>query len=95
MASEPERWRVPVRIDLAGGTLDLWPIYALMPGCITVNAAVDLWITLEIRREGTGHRLSSLDLGLDFGFQVLGRCQAFSYVINKTLVVYPSLTQMQ
>lgn len=69
MASEPERWRVPVRIDLAGGTLDLWPIYALMPGCITVNAAVDLWITLEIRREGTGHRLSSLDLGLDFAFR--------------------------
>lgn len=69
MASEPERWRVPVRVDFAGGTLDLWPIYALMGGCITVNAAVDLWIELDIQREGIGHRLSSRDLGLDLQFE--------------------------
>jgi len=64
----PERWRAPVRIDFAGGTLDLWPIYALMEGCITVNAAVDLWIELDIRRDGAGYRLSSRDLGLDLRF---------------------------
>jgi D-glycero-alpha-D-manno-heptose-7-phosphate kinase len=69
LASEPERWRVPVRIDLAGGTLDLWPIYALMEGCVTVNAAVDLWISLELHRDGPGHQLSSRDLGLDFQFK--------------------------
>ncbi len=69
MASEPERWRVPVRVDFAGGTLDLWPIYALMEGCITVNAAVDLWIELEIRRGGAGHRLSSRDLEIDLAFE--------------------------
>ena len=68
MASEPEHWRVPVRVDFAGGTLDLWPIYALLEGCITVNAAVDLWIGLDIRREGPGHRLASRDLGLDLRF---------------------------
>ena len=63
-----EHWRVPVRIDFAGGTLDLWPIYALLDGCVTVNAAVDLWIELDIQRAGTGHRLSSRDLGLDLRF---------------------------
>jgi len=68
LASDPERWRVPVRVDFAGGTLDLWPIYALLDGCVTVNAAVDLWIGIDIRREGTGHRLVSRDLALDLRF---------------------------
>lgn len=61
----PECWRVPVRIDFAGGTLDLWPIYALMEGCLTVNAAVDLWIELEVARKGPGYRITSRDLGLE------------------------------
>ena len=63
-----ETWRVPVRVDFAGGTLDLWPIYAMMGGCLTVNAAVDLWIKIEITRTGPGHRLESRDLGLDLTF---------------------------
>lgn len=65
-----ERWRVPVRVDFAGGTLDLWPIYALMGGGVTVNAAVDLWIEFEVDRSGSGHRITSRDLGLDAAFPV-------------------------
>lgn len=65
MEAAPSRWRVPVRIDLAGGTLDLWPIYALLGGCLTVNAAVDLWIGLEFPRDGEA-RIESGDLGLAF-----------------------------
>jgi D-glycero-alpha-D-manno-heptose-7-phosphate kinase len=64
-----ETWRVPVRIDFAGGTLDLWPIYAMMGGCLTVNAAVDLWIEIEVSRGGSGHRIISRDLGFDLSFQ--------------------------
>jgi D-glycero-alpha-D-manno-heptose-7-phosphate kinase len=63
-----ETWRVPVRIDFAGGTLDLWPIYAMLGGCLTVNAAVDLWIEFEIIRGGRGHRLTSRDLGINLAF---------------------------
>ncbi len=55
-------------MDLAGGTLDLWPIYALMEGCVTVNAAVDLWINITVVRQGEGHEVQSLDL--DTGFTV-------------------------
>ncbi len=69
----PETWRVPVRIDFAGGTLDLWPIYAMLGGCLTVNAAVDLWIELEISRSSPGHRLTSRDLGVDLAFQTWPR----------------------
>ncbi|MDE3246723.1 MAG: hypothetical protein KGN80_11595 [Acidobacteriota bacterium] len=61
-----ERWRVPVRIDFAGGTLDLWPIYALMGGGCTVNAAIDAWIELEASFDGPGHRIESADLGISF-----------------------------
>ena len=64
----PETWRVPVRVDFAGGTLDLWPIYAMLGGCVTVNAAVDLWIEIELSRMGPGHRITSRDLGLDLAF---------------------------
>jgi D-glycero-alpha-D-manno-heptose-7-phosphate kinase len=63
---QAESWRVPVRIDFAGGTLDLWPIYALMGGGCTVNAAIDLWIELEASFGGSGHRIESTDLGLSF-----------------------------
>ena len=65
-----ETWRVPVRVDFAGGTLDLWPIYAMMGGCVTVNAAVDLWIEIGLTRSGRGHRITSRDLGLELkGFR--------------------------
>jgi len=63
-----EAWRVPVRVDFAGGTLDLWPIYAMMGGCVTVNAAVDLWIEIGLTRSGQGHRITSRDLGLELSF---------------------------
>ncbi len=71
MASET--WRVPVRIDFAGGTLDLWPIYAMLGGCLTVNAAVDLWIEIGLSRLGSGHRLVSRDLGRDLAFETWPR----------------------
>lgn len=61
-----ERWRVPVRIDLAGGTLDLWPIYAMLEGCCTVNAAVDLWIELDLQHRDADGEVRSEDLGLAF-----------------------------
>lgn len=39
----------PTRIDLAGGTLDIWPLSVLVPGAITINVAIDLpaFVTLE------------------------------------------------
>jgi D-glycero-alpha-D-manno-heptose-7-phosphate kinase len=32
--------RAPTRIDLAGGTLDIWPLYLFHPGAVTVNCAI-------------------------------------------------------
>ena len=32
----------PTRLDLAGGTLDIWPLYLFHPGAQTVNVAIQL-----------------------------------------------------
>lgn len=40
--------RVPVRADLAGGTLDLWPLYVFHPGSRTVNVAISLWAECDV-----------------------------------------------
>ncbi|CDM66318.1 GHMP family kinase ATP-binding protein [Pyrinomonas methylaliphatogenes] len=32
----------PTRIDLAGGTIDIWPLYLFHPGAVTVNFAISL-----------------------------------------------------
>ncbi|MHB0969654.1 MAG: GHMP family kinase ATP-binding protein [Thermoanaerobaculia bacterium] len=40
--------RVPVRADLAGGTLDLWPLYLFHPHARTVNVAVSLYASCEL-----------------------------------------------
>lgn len=36
------------RVDLAGGTLDIWPLGLLHPGALTVNLAVDLPVTCRL-----------------------------------------------
>src|SRR5499425_1131675 len=32
--------KAPTRVDLAGGTLDIWPLYLFHPGAVTINAAI-------------------------------------------------------
>lgn len=43
----------PTRIDLAGGTLDIWPLYLFHPGAQTINAAITLRAsaTIETRSD--------------------------------------------
>jgi D-glycero-alpha-D-manno-heptose-7-phosphate kinase len=38
------------RADLGGGTLDIWPLGLLHPGARTVNVALDLAVTVGLRR---------------------------------------------
>lgn len=56
--------RSPTRVDLAGGTLDLWPLYNFFGGAQTVNMAIDIYTTaeLEINKENTSIEFESLDL---------------------------------
>jgi D-glycero-alpha-D-manno-heptose-7-phosphate kinase len=55
----------PARVDLAGGTLDLWPLHALHRGSVTVNLAIDRRASCRVRRIGQGVRVVAADRGVD------------------------------
>lgn len=38
----------PCRVDLAGGTLDIWPLFLFHAGAVTVNFAVDRYTSCEL-----------------------------------------------
>src|SRR5436309_3654513 len=55
----------PCRIDLAGGTLDIWPLYLFLDGGLTVNIGIDLYSRVKIRaREDQRVHLRSVDTGM-------------------------------
>lgn len=48
------RSRAPTRIDLAGGTLDIWPLYLLVEQAATVNVAIDLYAEVTVATPDPG-----------------------------------------
>lgn len=55
----------PTRVDLAGGTLDIWPLYLWHPGAQTLNAALTLRASATLtRRDDDDVVLVSEDLGV-------------------------------
>ena len=58
------RSSAPTRIDLAGGTLDIWPLYLFHPDAQTVNAAIGLRATCSVTAAGDGRvHILSADTG--------------------------------
>jgi D-glycero-alpha-D-manno-heptose-7-phosphate kinase len=54
----------PTRIDLAGGTIDIWPLYLFHDGATTLNAAISIRAHAQIEaRAGGGIELVSVDTG--------------------------------
>ena len=52
----------PTRIDLAGGTIDIWPLYLFHDGAVTLNAAISLRAQVNVEgRDDGGIELRSLD----------------------------------
>jgi D-glycero-alpha-D-manno-heptose-7-phosphate kinase len=52
----------PTRIDLAGGTIDIWPLYLFHPGALTLNAAISLRAHAQIESRDDGRiELRSID----------------------------------
>jgi D-glycero-alpha-D-manno-heptose-7-phosphate kinase len=46
--------KAPTRVDLAGGTLDIWPLYLFHPGAVTVNAAITRYASCLIETHASG-----------------------------------------
>ncbi len=57
------RVTAPVRVDLAGGTLDLWPLGLLHEGAVTVAVAIDLRVEVRVAPAAGGWTIVSHDLG--------------------------------
>jgi D-glycero-alpha-D-manno-heptose-7-phosphate kinase len=57
----------PTRVDLAGGTIDIWPLYLFHPGAATVNFAISLNAHCRIEtRDDERIILESSDRGVAF-----------------------------
>jgi D-glycero-alpha-D-manno-heptose-7-phosphate kinase len=64
--------QAPCRADLAGSTIDLWPLYLFHPNSVTVNMAVDIQTTCKIApRKGRAIHLKSIDTGREDRFACL------------------------
>jgi D-glycero-alpha-D-manno-heptose-7-phosphate kinase len=54
----------PTRVDLAGGTLDLWPLYQFVGGAKTINVAIDIY-TYASLQDSDQIEWKSFDLNLE------------------------------
>src|SRR5271163_5094400 len=66
--------KAPTRVDLAGGTLDIWPLYLFHPGAVTVNAAITRYASCVIDQHPQGDdriKLVSRDTQLEESFDSL------------------------
>lgn len=58
--------RAPARVDLAGGTVDIWPLYLFHPGAQTVNIAIRCYASCTVEtRADRKIKLTSSDQALD------------------------------
>src|SRR5437870_2132531 len=64
--------KAPTRVDLAGGTMDIWPLYLFHPGAVTVNLAVSILTRCRIRSlPGSRIHLKSIDTRRDEEFSTM------------------------
>ena len=69
--------KAPCRVDLAGGTLDIWPLYLYHPHAVTVNFAVNRYTSCTVQtRTDTRIVLRSRDLKSEEVFDSLAALQA-------------------
>ncbi|HWR37054.1 MAG TPA: GHMP kinase [Clostridia bacterium] len=60
----------PCRVDLAGGTVDIWPLYLYHPGAVTVNFALSILTRCRIKPSaGKRINLRSIDTGREESFR--------------------------
>lgn len=73
--------QAPCRADLAGGTLDLWPLYLFHPGALTLNFALNILTTCRVTPlRGKTIHLRSLDTKREESFASFAAlCKAKHY----------------
>jgi D-glycero-alpha-D-manno-heptose-7-phosphate kinase len=86
--------RAPTRIDLAGGTLDIWPLYLFHEGALTVNCAITRYASCVIETAPEPSRrivLVSRDMGRResfASFEALSRARRYKLPLLARLVKF-------
>ena len=84
--------QAPCRADLAGGTIDLWPLYLFHPGALTLNFAVEILTTCRVRPlRGKRILLRSRDTRREESFSSLdelNRARKFRHPLAARLVQF-------
>ena len=82
--------QAPCRADLAGGTIDLWPLYLFHPGALTLNIALNIQTTCRITPlPGRQIHLRSLDTKREesfSSFDELRKARRFQLPLAATLI---------
>lgn len=69
--------KAPCRVDIAGGTIDIWPLYLFHSGSVTVNFAVDRHASCSLEaRPDSRIVLRSRDLAAEESFASLEELKA-------------------
>ncbi len=84
--------QAPCRADLAGSTLDLWPLYLFHPGAVTLNFALSIITQCRVTAlPGRTIRLRSIDTGRheEFAsFDALCRAPRYEHTLAALLVKF-------
>ncbi len=84
--------KAPCRVDLAGGTLDIWPLYLYHPGAVTLNFAVSVQTSCRLQpREGRAITLRSRDQAMEETFdniETLTAARKFRHPLAAHVVKY-------
>ncbi len=84
--------QAPCRADLAGGTIDLWPLYLFHQGALTLNFAVNILTTCRITPlKGKSIHFRSVDTHREeqfANFDVLRRARRFRHTLAARLVQF-------
>jgi D-glycero-alpha-D-manno-heptose-7-phosphate kinase len=84
--------QAPCRADLAGGTIDLWPLYLFHPSALTINFAVEILTTCRVRPlRGKHIQLRSRDTRREESFtslDQLNRAKKFRHPLAARLVQF-------
>ncbi|AGH95039.1 galactokinase [Pseudobdellovibrio exovorus] len=83
------KFKSPTRVDLSGGTLDMWPLFNFTNNAVTINLAIDIWTTCEVHaRTDSQLKIKSLDLNKEWTF---ADAQSFFESTDSNIKLYQAI----
>ncbi len=86
--------RVPTRVDLAGGTLDLWPLYCFFENSKTINFAINGFVEIKLKKLNKGFIIKKEGKFYEFDNLKKIRDSKFS-IIYHSLSLFPKIKGLE